>query len=348
MSSATGDEQVAQNDGLATSDQRAMNLDQYSGALAVVKREYERIRPSKIQRILFVLFNVSVYGSIIFFFVAMSFLLIPVSVKEGLVFFTGLEIVVSGVGSFFVLMIPVLLVANLPFFLKLGRNRRLISRLGIEPIVKAPWTEATGRTRILRRFSFVMAVLAIAFLVVVLIAFVFDPSEVLALLFLVPFLLAPSGVYLLLRAKNRLEALGDLERSLLASSAATAGDEQIQVPTETYQRVAQVEQAQIYRDRLSSVAAFAPHESYAVQRSKGVRAALGELDPSGRIDVEHLIDELATQPHHADSGGHSSSGRSETRLTDLGVEVEFSVNDESQVVRIEAVQRKPGNVGGKP
>jgi len=338
VSSATGDEQVAQNDGLATSDRQAINLDQYSGALAIVKHEYERIRPSKIQRIIFVLFNVSVYGAIILFIV---FLFIPESAE-------GLENAVLGVAVFFMLMIPFLLVANIPFFLKLGRNRRLISRLGIEPIIKAPWKEATGRTRILRRFSLVMAVLAIALLVVLLIGLVFDPSEVLSLLWIVPFFLAPSGVYLLLRAKNRLEALGDLEQSLLASSAATAGDEQIQVPTETYQRVAQVEQAQIYRDRLSSVAAFAPHESYAVQWSKGARAALGELDPSGRIDVEHLIDELATEPHLADPGGDSSSGRSATRLTDLGVEVEFSVNDESQVVRIEAVQRKPGNVGGKP
>ena len=323
-----------------TAWRRAINLDQYSDALAVVKHEYERIRPSKFQRILFVLFNVSVYGAIILFFVFLLLVLIPG--------FTRQQNALASVLNFLIFVIPFLLVVNLPFFLKLGRNRRLISRLGLEPIIKAPWKEATGRTRILRRFSFVMAVLAIAMLVVTAIIFVFDPSASLQILFLVPFFLAPSGAYLLLRAKNRLEALGDLEQSLVASSAATAGDEQIQVPTETYQRVAQVEQAQIYRDRLSSVAAFAPHESYAVQRSKGARAALGELDPSGRIDVEHLIDELATEPHLADPGGDSSSGRSATRLTDLGVEVEFSVNDESQVVRIEAVQRKPGNVGGKP
>ncbi len=60
-----------------TAWRRAINLDQYSDALAVVKHEYERIRPSKFQRILFVLFNVSVYGAIILFFVSLLLVLIP-------------------------------------------------------------------------------------------------------------------------------------------------------------------------------------------------------------------------------------------------------------------------------
>jgi uncharacterized membrane-anchored protein YitT (DUF2179 family) len=125
----------------------AVDDEQYHAALEILRHEYRLNLPTPFQKAVFLLFQIFSYG------VAISLILGGVS---------GSELLLSAAFLFFV-GILVLFFMNLPLLRKLGRNRRLVSRLGVEPLLRPVWKKVARRKRFRRRLSIAVAVLAAVF-----------------------------------------------------------------------------------------------------------------------------------------------------------------------------------------
>ncbi|MCK4794722.1 MAG: acyltransferase [Desulfobacteraceae bacterium] len=325
----------------------ATQLDQ---ALNILKREQQANMPSRWQRVSYVLLSICVYGFAAALFFLIIFLFTDGLLREALLILA----VVLGAISFFSMLI--VLPLNVPLLRKLRYQIRLVRSLGLSQFFKARW-KAERRKRRLRNIMVLLVVLSelsvVAFqLIVIVVAFVlwaFDEGwfEFLKLLLItLPYIIICLAFILFLlmrRYKRRLEVVGQLHSSLTGYKHAAEIDEstRIDIPTEEYEQIAQIEITQILDEREKNILASLKEPKfsyYSVQKSRSLREALNQLDPTTRLAVEDQIDELMGDPEPKGVTSDPKTNIYRLRVPETRVEIAFTVDFDEHRVKILSLQ----------
>jgi len=145
------------------------------------------------------------------------------------------------------------------------------------------------------------------------------------------------------RSQARLELVCRLSSSLKGYKEEVKQDEDghIHLPTEAYEKIAQIERAQITRGRVQSILSGldkAGASPYVVQKSHLAQQAQAKLDTTTRLRVQDQIDALMTEPHPAGITGDPKAGTFHLRVPETPVIIGFTVDDRARCVQILSVE----------
>ncbi|MDX1429920.1 MAG: hypothetical protein R3282_06515 [Rhodothermales bacterium] len=350
----------------ATAEDYSLNLGQYEQALAILEREQERLRLTPRQERLYKILKFGVYtlgGALVLF---LLLLLGGLAISAWFESDVGAYIVVSSYALALIGALPALIIAvatvvlfglNLPYLRGLVRQQRLIRQYGFTGVLSAPWRARRRQKRIRNVFTFVVSVLGgllIAAAIVYGVAYVIEEVrsdltrvgwlEVAGFLMLL-FLIAMTGLALATfhyaqRGRERLDFVRHLSQSLKTQEpVADEEDSRVRISRETYQKIAQIERAQIVRARTKSIEEGL-HEvkradvarPYLVQKSRKAREDLDLLDPTTRLRVHEGILALSHNPHPQQAAAHE--GRFVFPLPDTTVRLVYRLDDDTRRLQI--------------
>ena len=221
--------------------------------------------------------------------------------------FAVLPLLVAIVGTAALVFVAIVCLALTPFtvsiHVKALRQWWVVRRTGLTGQFQELWAEGRRDRRLGLRIiiafvvSFILSALAIA-------GWKADSgkhlSEHLYYLFVVSVCLAPVIAWLAQRNRQRLEVLADVERlSNMLSRHASASSDDVVLPAAAVARIADIERAQIARDRVAALqeaSSSGSSSGCAVVKSAATQAALRSLDLPTRLRVEDRIQELSAVP----------------------------------------------------
>lgn len=330
----------------------ATQLDQ---ALTILRKEQQANMPSRWQRISYVLLSVCVYGFVASFFFNV---IIIFFMRKSWVYVLIPSVVFGGI---LVILTLIILPLNVPLLRKLRHQIRLVRSLGLAQFFKAPW-KSERRKRRLRNIMVLFVVLfglsvtvfqfvgTVVFTVFGVFEEGFDRLEFLMGLIIVlsDIIICLAFIFFLLmrRYKRRLEVVGQLHSSLagykdVADAAEIDEGTRIDIPTEEYEQIAQIERRQILFEReMNILASFEePDVSYySVQKSHSLRKALNQLDPATRLVVEHQIDDLTSEPKLPGVTRDPETNISRLRIPETDLEIAFTVDHDNRRLNILSLQ----------
>lgn len=336
----------------------AHQLDQ---ALAILEKEQQANVPSRWQKIAFIILKSASYGlglvavAILAFDVAdrTSFIKLGSSYLDRNRMLFSLAIFFS---ALYILVLLIPFVANVPLLFKLRRQHKLVKRLGLWEVLNTPWQVESRekRSRTTRPVIIGSIGLLIIFIEMIIaglpVLFATNQAEIfftIILILLIPLSGALRATYFIIRGLARMEAVTQLQASLSTykEKAEQDKDGAIDVPSGVYQRIAQIEKAQITRDRAESILAYqqeSDEATYIVQKSRAVREAQAQLDPMMRLRVQDRVDALAEVPRPAGAVEDPQTQTWRLRVPDTPIEIEFAVDNERKRVRILSLQTVTG------
>jgi len=195
--------------------------------------------------------------------------------------------------------IPILFSLSLFYVRRLLHGWKLARKLGLWEAVDAPWKTERRQNR-LRNVSdagiVILGVIMIgsSFLIGVIGPFFF--------IFFLAIGTAILVTILVRRIKERLGLIARLYSSLegYEDGVKQGKDSHIHIPAEAYEKIAQIERAQIARDRVQSIQgdlSKAGASRYVLQKTRAAQQALARFDAITRVRVEDQIDALIMEPH---------------------------------------------------
>jgi len=327
-----------------------LNAWQFEQALAILQREQQANTPSPRQENIFKFLNISIYGFGIAYLA--SFLLLFVHSLFGLN-----SIVHDKSETFDVLFaidnialfisataITLLFFLSLPYVRRLLQRRKLARQLGLWEALHIPW-KTERRQNKLRNVSDV-GILILGFIMIGS-SFVFFPMiGVKGLLFFVFFFVVGGAIIVTLSVRRSKERLGLIAR--LYSSLERYKDEvkqdkdsPIHIPAEAYEKIAEIERAQIARDRVQSIQGNlgkAGASPYVLQKSHTAQQAQARLDATTRVRVEDQIDALITEPHPPGITADPKAGAFDLRVPETSVIIRCTVDDQAHRIQILSVE----------
>ncbi len=274
-----------------------MQLDnsQLEAGMRVLEREQQALIPTRLQLVLYHMFNVAV-GVLIGSFVA------RVVIESDAV--TTVTVV-----SLFALLL--LFVLNIPFAQKLRRHAKLRSRLGLRPALRPYFRPARRSLRgmLSDLLSLFFALIAFLFFLMFLYSsyqYMFGTRLtgrgfplfllIFSLVLLLPLLL----LSLMRRAKLQLDVVTRLQSTLSQyAQEASDRDAALDIPAEEYQIIAELERDHLIQDHHSSLQVGGQEgqaPEYSAQQSSVAREAMGRLNPTVRRKVEEEIYSLMLDP----------------------------------------------------
>ena len=356
----------------------SLNLGQYEHALVVLQQEQDRLALKPWQERAYKILKVGVYtfGGLLLL-VVVGFLVFWAVSLEGalddetlfvaliLLYFIGVPLALVS----FVMV--VLFFLNLPYFRQLLRQQRLMRRYGFTEAVDAPWRAGRRQKRLRNVFTSVVSgigvVLAAAAVlggIALLAGAGLNIEDILDLLFYAGLFLFPlcvTGIALATfhyaqRSRERLELVQQLSQTLEEQPPEDdEEDSRVRVSRETYQKIAQIERAQIVRARTESIkkgldeVKAGEAEPYLVQKSRRAREAQQHLDPITRLRVHERIDALSQEPHPAEATEHD--GRFSLPVADTLARLTFRVDDDArrlQILSIDLVEAADAPPAAEP
>ncbi|UCH89347.1 MAG: hypothetical protein JSV49_01485 [Thermoplasmata archaeon] len=330
-----------------------LDANQIEQALAILGKEYQANVPSRPQKIFFKLLNICVYGAVIIF-------LMSIGLAGGLSAVFGIyssPIDYAGYVSLFLLFLsPLLFLINVPYGIKLWRQSRLVRRIGLSHTLAPPWRAVRKKGRLRNILTLIVSYLGIVLILLgltigILVANVADwsdPGEIFAYLVLSPGIIMIGVTFLVIhymrRGKERLETVIELQLSLsdYRDTAEEAESKQVKIPTEQYDQIAQIERAQINREREESILASFDNADlleYSVQKSRSVRDELATISPDIRMVIEDQIQELMIEPQPPGVKRDSKTELLQLRVPNAPVEIYFGIDEEAHRIMISSVKQ---------
>ena len=336
-----------------------LNAEEMEQALSILQKEVQANTPSKGKERLFKFFSAAVFGlGIGGIFCLLSLLLfgidqlfertVPRKLLEFLVVVAFATVALSVVWS--AVILPLFLL-NLSYVREIVRQNRLVRSLGLLEALEAPWKTERRKRRFRNAFS--MAVRLAGLLVpltgIIIVGFgiyqvVGVEKRLWLFLYFVFFLttaIAIVSTYFVWRSKQRLLFLSRLHRSMQEQQERVAHDEdgRISIPAPLYKKVAQIERAQISRERARTIkeAKAKPVDvQYAVQKSRGAQQAQARLQLNLRLRVQDQIDALMAEPR---PGGAlvDQTGILYVGVPDTPVRIGYLVDDRSRRIQVVSV-----------
>ena len=315
---------------------------QLDRALEILKKEYTL---SRRQKKLLNLLNIALYG----FLLCFSFMILEDFLvrKELIIKGSGFEVVLFEVLGLsvvaFLASILILFTLSGTLLWNLWRQSRHVRTLGLSEVLKAPWKAERRKRRTRNIFTLILPGLWLLFNSFLLdrLAGDEDPTEyqiaALAIIWFVS--LALFVMHFLRRGKEQLEVVARLQDSLsdFQEKAAQTDEGSIDVSSDTYEQIAQIERAQITRDRAESILA-GPEKpgdaTYFMQKSRTVREALAHLDATTKLRVHDQIDALITEPHPAGATENPDSKTWRLRVPDTLVDIHYKVDKGQRFIMI--------------
>jgi hypothetical protein len=353
---------------------QTLNTKQFKKALAILRREQQANTPTPLQKKIFKILSVPIYG---FTVVLAGFLLILVIYFAddsgggwgwGLSFspLTGLLIACGLLLTIYVCILVVgLLVAfclNFSFLKALHRQNKIMKSLGLKEVVDQSWIKEQRK-----KTSWEIIFLCGSAGGLLTMLFVFGTGIYLLLEVNFPSLEFLGGVLLSIlsifsmiaivvtnlarRNKVRLELISNLHTSL-EDQFTQQGEGQesgISISAKDYQKIAQIERSQISRGRIESILADLEGTDvnpFVIQKSRAAQDAQGLLDTKTRLRVQEQIDALMTEPHPSGVDQNSKDGGLKMRVPQTTVVIGYTVDDNTRRIRIlsvEDISEKPAS-----
>jgi hypothetical protein len=149
--------------------------------------------------------------------------------------------------------------------------------------------------------------------------------------------------FLVRRSQERLGLISRLYSSLegYKEEVKQDKDHHIRIPAEAYEKIAQIERAQIARDRVQSIQSGldkAGASPYVLQKSHAAQQAQARLDTTTRLRVQDQLDALMTEPHPVGITRDSKAGAFHLRVPETPVIIEFTVNEQAHRIQILSVE----------
>ncbi|HET9963074.1 MAG TPA: hypothetical protein VFQ34_12105 [Nitrospiraceae bacterium] len=336
-----------------------LNAKEIERALSILQKELQANTPSKGKERLFKYLSAAVFGlGIGGIFCLFSLLIFGVDQlfkrtvpKEFLEFLAVIAIFIVILSVIWSAVILLLFLLNLSYVREIVRQNRLIRSLGLLEALEAPWKTERRKNRLRNAFS--MAVRLAGLLVplsgIMIVGFgssqVVGVEKLLQLFLLFVFFLTTAiaivSTYFVWRSKQRLLFLSRLHRSMQEQQEKVAHDEdgRISIPPPLYEKVAQIERAQISRERARTIkeAETDPVDlQYAVQKSRGAQQAQARLEPSLRLRVQNQIDALMAEPRPS-GVVEDQTGTLYVGVQDTPVRVGYLVDDGSRRIQVVSV-----------
>ncbi len=286
------------------------------------------------------LLRLSVYaavGAILCFVVVVFWHMYKVNFEPGPIDFVILSVLVVAMVS-----APVLLLLNVPLVHRIWSQHRRLKRLGLRDLSISMWKAQLKKRPWEDRWTGVVATTGTVMLLVGLMALVEGAWWQVALWLLLggPVL----ALYFVKRGKERLELVADanrLLRSLQQLREGAGADEDIDVPAELWESVAQIESAQISRQRVEAVAdgITAPPQEYRVLTARDVAAAKAELGLQDRLVIEDLIGEVGENPRAPEAVQNEADGLWRRQFANGEMALVYGIDEAQRQVRIVALHR---------
>ncbi len=333
----------------------SLNPGQFEQALAILERERQAHTPSPRQETTARVLNVLIYGfGLAPVLIAFRFL---VDVKLS-------EVVASAVAAALlaiVLVVPVgitiLFLMNLPYFFQLRRQWKLMRRLGLLDALRAPWKEERRKRRLRNVLDLGVTVLALPMAVLSLVFFLIIELSTgvgkrsfgaLSLFTFALVIVAIIGTFFMRRRKERLQLVSRLHSALEGYKEALLKPDEYTPPgitPETYEKIAEIERAQISRQRAESILSDLDEAgaSYFVQKSRAVREHEDRLDFPTRLRVQDQIDALTAAPRPPGVAEDPTAGTLHLRVPGTAVMIGFTVDDRARLIRVLALESTSGD-----
>ncbi len=301
---------------------RVLNRAQAMRALAIIREERRANPVLPSQRRLFRWFQFSFWGFWLSVVIAYGIAFVATEASEGI----------------FVTIITAPMVCFISLLASLKWNWRLLrdtwGQFRIARRAKLWWV--VERHRWFSRVLFWVAALISA---PMLLAVVFNEFW----LFTLPVMLLVAPVYLFLHVANRrldlIAGAAELEQLVADEHAAGALDTGfIRVSADAFERMAEIEDAQIQRRRAEAIDAFrSENEGFALLKSRAMVHATTQLDAATHLRVEERVAELGSDPHPPDAA-HESGGPWHVRVLNTPMEILYRVDEEARRVDLLTVQ----------
>jgi hypothetical protein len=330
---------------------------QFQQALAVLRREQRAYTPSARQEKIFKFLNLAFYGFGVAWLVLL--LLLPVMVSRLGFIEARLDVflVMYAIAVLVLLVlaagITALFLLNVPYLRRLLRQRRLAHQVGLWEALHAPWTVERRRNRlrgILESGILVVgSVIAVTNLILLLATALGLHAPAVPWIAMTVYLLlfVAGGVLvatcLMRRSREQLGLISRLYSSLEGCNLKMRqdGDRRIGIPTEAYQKIAQIERAQIARDRVESILGGSDEADapvYVLHKSRAARQAQARLDTTTRLRVQAQIDALTTEPHPMDVSRSPEADAFRLCVPQTSVIIGYTVEDQTRHIHILSVQ----------
>ena len=279
----------------------------------------------------------------------LQFTLWIILVKSGLEKFLRDRDVSFGVVVYFGFLIgivaaiaaPILLVMNFGLVWKTVKMRRLLKRLGLlqisDSVRKArPARHSSARSD--RRLRTIVNVALLVAMTLTLWAGGNDWRYRLAFPFFVLIAAALVLWRFVQRSLERLQFDADSLRATLTSMRADAEDGFV-VPAGVLENVAGIEHVRIARDRAHAIEAReAANRGYGVLFARDVSTQKTSLPADSRLEVEDLIERLASEPNGSGRSGVHGDGLRTARTPDGSAEVDYRVDQPNRRIHVVALR----------
>lgn len=334
----------------------ALNAQQFEQALAILQREQQASTPSLRQEKIFKLLNIAVYG---YGIAAGIWLLI------GLLFaglqrkFDSLNEVLAYIVVSLLFLLPVgitiLFLLNRSYVRQLLRQSKLVRRLGLLDALRAPWRTERRKKRWRNVLDLGVRILGlVGFSLMLFLIVVFTPwmtemrgfdffLSLGALLLGFTVVVAIIVTYVMRQSKERLELISRLYSSLEKHKEKVEQDEDNRVPisAKVYEKIAQIERAQISRERVQSILGSLEEPgkfSYVLQKSHAVQQAQASLDATTRLRVQDQIDALMTEPRPPGVTEDPKAGTLHLCVPETSIIIRFTVDDQTRRIQVISVE----------
>ena len=323
-----------------------LNAWQFEQALAILQREQQVNTPSARQEKNFKLLNIAIYGfaislimlliiALIEYFLQSETLILPLAIIILIVFF------ISAVG------ITLLFFMNLSYVRKLLGQRKLARKLGLWEAMRIPWKTERRRNKLRNVSDLCILILGLYIVYSSVIPFLISDQEIWLSLAICPLMFAV-GVAIIVtffvrRSKERLRVITRLYSSLegYRDEVEQNKENNIHIPAETYEKIAQIERSQIARDRVQIILNDKDNigtSHYVLQKSHAAQQAQIRLDANTRLRVQDQIDALITEPHPPGIIEDPKSDAFQLRVPETPIIIGFTVDDQARRIQIHSVE----------
>jgi hypothetical protein len=348
---------------------QALNTKQFDQAVQILSREQQAYTISSRQEKIFKLFNLAIYGlgivgSLFFLILIFSEIYFVIFEKIGWKDLWNLTLAVSIWGGILLLtvaIIPtailstgilVLFISNLGYIRQLLRHNKMIHRFGLKDALRAPWIKKTQKKRVRNIVLRCLRIIGLVFILFIggmyILFFVSDEGykDINAILLYIVIMLsifacssAIAANHIVQLSKERLKLISQLYSSMEVNLNRTEqeGGGGVQISSEIYAKIAQIERAQISRGRVQSILADMEESDttpYVIQKSREAKDAQGSLDGATSLRVQEQIDALMTEPQPPGAAEDARTGRLKLHVPRTSVTIGYTVEVDSQRVRI--------------
>ena len=343
-----------------------LNAQQLEQALAILRREQQAYTASTRQERIFKFFNIAIYalgivGSIFLLILIIGEIFYILTEGYDSEVFLKLAFVVFLWGGILLAGIPVailsagiliLFFSNLAYIRQLLRQNKLIHRLGLKEALRAPWIKKRQKRKAREVLSRCIRIVGFVFMLCIggtlISLYIFNEgykANAETLLYLViifiPFACSAAIIanHIVQRTKVRLKLISQLS-SLIKKDLSVARQEEgdgVQISAEAYEKIAQIERAQISRGRMQSILDDLEEPDitpYVIQKSRAAKDAQGRFDGATSLRVQEQIEALMTEPHPPGIAEDAKTGRRKLHIPHTPVIIEYTVGDDSRRVRI--------------